>query len=693
MIALRFKSEYKSVKDLPDCELPDLVVLTGVNGCGKTHLLESIANLTVSVNGIKNKNQVRSYNWTNFTPQIEEAGSPHSSFQNRQNAISQVLKSLKSSQAAICGHFAKRKIEGNELLGDLTWLLSCDQSKMISVLSKCTVQGRPLALNFQPAFQQFDTFRTKALLDFETQIRGFGELAKKLDEIAVRRKCSILEITAVDIEDSMPLFWSQGNILNLKLAEWFVAWHDAHEINGYNRYRDQAEKVHGLRWLSEEDFRRKHGPEPWDLTNRVLDYAGVRYRFNRPEGGAHAFHANFQLRLTDPESDTVIQLQDLSSGEKVILAITMLLYQTTEHAIMADLPKLLLLDEVDAPLHPSFTKVLLKVLQEEFVGRCGISVILSTHSPSTVALAPSGSVYELIRRPRSLRPVTPSIAAQVLSDGYIALAPNDIMVITESGADVGYYGVIYKSLCDRGMIYETPSLKFIPASNSVRDRANGGCTQVRNWAPKLASLGFDRFKGLVDMDSGVSGDSVITVLSRYSWENYLFDPITLIAYILHRGFALPFSDLGTGIKTAADVVNLSQATIEALVIEFSKWVESEAEIQIVRSGTGAKCSYLQWEEISLPAWYITERGHDLEKHIRGALNNYSKGSGPLVKKDEYRELLHLQANVAPQLISKDLVGILESLMSLPGTVENSALVASVGDAASEIDTFIASPPS
>jgi predicted ATPase len=58
MITIKIKKQYKSI-NLCEFELPDFSVLTGLNGSGKTHLLEAISNeefSDVSVNGKKISN-------------------------------------------------------------------------------------------------------------------------------------------------------------------------------------------------------------------------------------------------------------------------------------------------------------------------------------------------------------------------------------------------------------------------------------------------------------------------------------------------------------------------------------------------------------------------------------------------------------------------------------------------------------
>ena len=44
MINIKLQNNYKSIKSLANTTLPDLTILTGLNGSGKSQFLEAIAN-------------------------------------------------------------------------------------------------------------------------------------------------------------------------------------------------------------------------------------------------------------------------------------------------------------------------------------------------------------------------------------------------------------------------------------------------------------------------------------------------------------------------------------------------------------------------------------------------------------------------------------------------------------------------
>ncbi len=56
---LSFLRTHKSITSFPEINLPDFVVLTGVNGAGKSHLLEAIENGSMQIDDVIVNNQTR----------------------------------------------------------------------------------------------------------------------------------------------------------------------------------------------------------------------------------------------------------------------------------------------------------------------------------------------------------------------------------------------------------------------------------------------------------------------------------------------------------------------------------------------------------------------------------------------------------------------------------------------------------
>ncbi len=95
---LSFLRVHKSIASFPETELPNFVVLTGVNGAGKSHLLEAIENGSMQIDDIVVNNQtrpIRRFDWTNLIPQDTGAFAPYQITQERYgfwNEFSQYIK-------------------------------------------------------------------------------------------------------------------------------------------------------------------------------------------------------------------------------------------------------------------------------------------------------------------------------------------------------------------------------------------------------------------------------------------------------------------------------------------------------------------------------------------------------------------------------------------------------------------------
>jgi predicted ATPase len=153
------------------------------------------------------------------------------------------------------------------------------------------------------------------------------------------------------------------------------------------------------------------------LVNQIVTRAGLPYQLNAPKAGGQ-FDAPFELRLTSSDG-LKIDFGDLSSGEKVLMALGLAAYNSAHDDVR--FPGVLLLDEPDAHLHPSMTRQMLDVLLDVFVRQRGVKVILTTHSPSTVALAPEECLYVMSKIEPRLSKTTKDGALALLTSGVPSL--------------------------------------------------------------------------------------------------------------------------------------------------------------------------------------------------------------------------------------------------------------------------------
>ena len=145
------------------------------------------------------------------------------------------------------------------------------------------------------------------------------------------------------------------------------------------------------------------GIAPWTELNNLFLELKLEYRFKSNYEIIHAELDETPCLYSIDESGDLIEsdvraLKDLSDGEKSIISLCF----TSLRKIEGEKKVLLLLDELDAVLNPSLTESLFVVLKKYYLDK-GIAVIITTHSPATISLAPDNTTfYEVFRKNHSL---------------------------------------------------------------------------------------------------------------------------------------------------------------------------------------------------------------------------------------------------------------------------------------------------
>lgn len=127
---------------------------------------------------------------------------------------------------------------------------------------------------------------------------------------------------------------------------------------------------------------------PWTILNQLFEELRFKYRFkNDYIFKTPNMEENPKLRI----GDEVRSLLDLSDGEKTILKLALI---ALDEEISRDIA-LVLFDEYEAPLNPSLIESFYYVINKFYIEK-GIQVIISTHSSATISLAPEyAQFYEI----------------------------------------------------------------------------------------------------------------------------------------------------------------------------------------------------------------------------------------------------------------------------------------------------------
>lgn len=384
--------------------------------------------------------------------------------------------------------------------------------------------------------------------------------------------------------------------------------------------------------LNREEIQNTLGPAPWEVINEAFQVADFPYEVVSPLGTP--ISGIYELKLQSKLSLDQIPPGDLSSGEKMLLLLVLWLYNSQHHGRF---PRLLLLDEPDAHLHPSMTRQFLDVVREVLVEKYGVRVIMTTHSPSTVALAPKGSVFEMSRSVPRIQP-SPSISHTVglLSAGLVVASPDSRIILVEDEIDVQFYNAFLDLLTDYGpsrnnySLAPNPSLIFLPASRGGKsNKLGGGCTVVKQWVEKFSIPPLSEvIRGLIDKDKTNTPSPNIEVLGRYSIENYLLDPLVVYCLLSSAGEAPIVS--GLGITTGDEHLIRSQpaAILSEIVSVIAKAVEKEIPDLTVKDRENRTVKFTNGAAVEYPAWVLERRGHTLMQCFQNAFGGAKVISPP-----------------------------------------------------------------
>ena len=253
---------YKSIKAPQEFELPDFVVLTGKNGSGKSHLMEVMSSSRYC--SIRDNGLL--------LDKIKYIG--FNGLNPQVNTNGDYLEITN-----------QRRNEWHQLQDQLRYLEQFHGNNPDSFLSSANKASRRKLVFW---------------------LERAGRDPKVLTEEFVYDNYEI---------SSEEMFSSQ-------FASIFKLYQIRYDDNDYLRFRNST-KGEQNKVLSDEEFQALYGPKPWELINSMLEFAHLPYRVNYPTGHKET---SFHLCLTDINTGIEIQVNDLSTGEKVLMSLTLSIY-------------------------------------------------------------------------------------------------------------------------------------------------------------------------------------------------------------------------------------------------------------------------------------------------------------------------------------------------------------------------------
>jgi len=423
---LKLEEEYLSIKKINEIDLPNFTVLTGLNGSGKTHILKGIRNQMIRCDNISNQSI---------------------SLLSLEDLTSNQLKA--STIEANCKFFLQGKIAGETRWGsEIRKIyfkhLGHQDAKEHHDLLKVNI-NKPI---WKILKTEVDESLWEKIIEFkkEMQIDIFNSQEFKEFEFSNHIEESYKQFGIVSKSSGFHL----ASFINIIEAETLEAL--TKEFNDYNKLKEEyalGEFNKDERELRKDDYIKEYernNPKPWDLFNECIeslrstfkDSVIFNFQITSPDFKVDLYKKKEnKASLYDKGTHELIGFDGLSSGEKVIFTLISLIFSKEKKSIP---PKLILLDEIDATLHPSMIKAMLKVINDVFLEQKA-KVILATHSPTTVALVQEESIY-VVNHGNVINKIekkSRSQALRILTEGYITIEdvlkfediPEEIIIVSE----------------------------------------------------------------------------------------------------------------------------------------------------------------------------------------------------------------------------------------------------------------------
>lgn len=435
-----------SIKPFDEIDLEDFTILTGVNGSGKTHLLQALADDNCQIDSIHTKDIVL-FDLNQFRAELEQESSKDQITSEREGAWSYFINKEGNNPPLLQHNFEKMK---NEFLNEEECKKiknnAKEKNKFLNDLIDADFDDEELKNKFLNYTNNIQEFFSQPNFKGNQQAQSIFALSKKIlffiDEISKNEFLKLYRPIAL-----------KENFLPMQLGKIFMDYR-IKEYEGYLISLDHSELSADRKQLKIQAQQKckslYDGSEPWEIINEFLTaYTNFRYTISFPEEfNSESFIYNtrttFMPKLIDSEYGISVNYPDLSSGEQILFALALCLFKGKSDNIF---PKLLLLDEIDAILHPTMIGNLLQVIREVLIKK-GTKVILVTHSPTTIALAPEKSIFVVHKEgQKRIEKSGKKEALRILTEGYMIMeegiklfdqiSKQEISIITE-GANTEY---------------------------------------------------------------------------------------------------------------------------------------------------------------------------------------------------------------------------------------------------------------
>lgn len=558
-LSLQVMRPYLSIKNINiDTDtLPQITVITGINGVGKTHFLDGMVQGKIEAT-INNKkiNQIVKYDSTTINTTKLTHSIQHPDTHQGENIITAFV-SVRNELLKTINFFSQ--IEEKIINKDLDCFIndSTEHQNLVSLVignagNIDEFTNVTIRTNNKISFL-LDTLIKK--INYQMNNLNIGSLIPPLQELSKTDPHLFWYGDKYQIYKS-PLLDKAANTPFSDLMDYLFKRENERYHNYITDYQIAKQNNTALPKARTDYF--------WNKINQLFSNHHFDFEFKAEfptdEGVLTYYNDIFKFSLNKQYSEqsapklpdiknfglfqksTGIKIEEnhLSSGEKIIFFLLKVIFNANNYTPSNNYPKLVLLDEIDAHLHPKncqYAFNFIKTLATEY----DIYFIITTHTASTVALFDDVNIYELakptnISDAHRLKKITKNEAVHNLTSGVPTLSfdiSGNKYVFVESENDVCRYTHIYDALIDNKILPLFPKLLFINIGVNGENK-----NAVKSLVSKIENKSVC---GLIDWDTQdlevEYQNKRIFQLSRtkrYAIENLILDPVFVISALQEK---------------------------------------------------------------------------------------------------------------------------------------------------------------
>ena len=441
---------FASIKALEPFDLPPFAVLIGKNGVGKTQLLNGIANGRISVSDpYIEPRDIQYYDFTSF-----HAGEPKPQLESRSASDELVLATIEKYFTPFDGVSLIEIAEQifNETLEELGVSDSSErrldfETNLRNQLIRLDDPAKSWSsVGEQAVRSYFESLERMVLGELDSGQRDVvlsadGHLRSSAVPIRLAMKIGGKLAHELKRGDIHRAFNFDGDIVSNELGQLFTRY----KLDQYRSARAVIEDSDRTFRQLIQEYRESERP-PWVVLRAVLDEVRQQssvpnlfnFEFSDPEDvkltAANYQQYSFRPAFTNRSTGERYSIDSLSSGEKILLSLCFSAYN---RVMGKRQPKILLLDELDAVLHPTMISALIASLNAQFV-MAGTAVIMATHSVTTVSLVNEDAIFRLARSAEhvEVKKVAKPDAIDELSEGLATIEAGLSIAASESAAPI-----------------------------------------------------------------------------------------------------------------------------------------------------------------------------------------------------------------------------------------------------------------